>query len=61
MKLGQFERAVAFHSKHLALALKVGDKAGEGRAYGNLSNAYKAHGQLERAVEFRDKYFAIKK
>merc|ERR1740115_627868 len=33
--LGQFERAVEFHSKDLAIALEVGDRAGEGMAYCN--------------------------
>merc|ERR1712166_1213966 len=58
-RLGQFERAVEFHSKDLAIALEVGDRAGEGVTYGNLSTAYKALGQLERAAEFRGKYLAM--
>ena len=57
--LGQFERAVEFHSKHLAIALEVGNRAGEGAAYGNLGNAYDSLGQFERAVEFHSKDLAI--
>ena len=38
------------------IALEVGDRVGEGQAYGNLARAYKCLGQLEKAVEFYQKY-----
>ena len=33
-------KAISYHERHLQIAKEVGDKAGEGRAYGNLGNAY---------------------
>ena len=48
--LGQFNRAAEFHSKHLAIALEVGDRAGEGTVYGNLGDSYNRLGQFSRAV-----------
>ena len=38
---------------------RSGDRAGEGRAYCNLGNAYISLGQFERAVEFHRKHLAI--
>ena len=52
LKLGQFERAVEFQSKYLAISLEVGDSAGEVKAYGILGAAYIKLGQLERGAEF---------
>ena len=37
--LGDFSRAIEHHTQHLAIAKEVGDRAGEGSAYGNLGNA----------------------
>ena len=48
--LGDFERAIQYHERHLKIAKEVGDKAGEGASYGNLGNAYWRLGDLERAV-----------
>ena len=40
------------HRKHLAIALELGDRAGEGKAYGNLGNAYRSlGGALKELVE----------
>ena len=39
--LGDFQKAIEYHTKHLSIAKEVGDTAGEGRAYGNLGNAYR--------------------
>ena len=38
--LGDFHKAICYHERSLQIAKEVGDKAGEGRAYGNLGNAY---------------------
>ena len=34
------EKAIEYHEKHLKIAKEIGDRAGEGRTYGNLGNAY---------------------
>ena len=41
------------HEKHLAIALEVGDRAGEGMAYHNLGIVYEAAGQPDKAQEMR--------
>jgi tetratricopeptide (TPR) repeat protein len=38
---------------------ETGDHAGEGRAYGDLGNAYDSLGQFDTAVEFYEKHLAI--
>ena len=48
-----------YPSKHLVIALEVGDRAGEGLAYGNLGCAYHSLGQFEKAVEYHSKHLAI--
>ena len=35
-------KAIEYHEKDLKIAKEIGDRAGEGRAYGNLSNAYQS-------------------
>ena len=57
--LGQFHKAIEYHSKHLAIAIKVGDRAGEGRAYANLGNAYDSLGHFRKAIEYHSKHLAI--
>jgi hypothetical protein len=39
----------------------VGDRAGEGRAYGNLGNAYDSQGDYAKAVEYHAQSLAIAK
>ena len=46
LSLGDYAKAIAYHTQHLAIAKEVGDRAGEGRAYGNLGNAFGSHGTL---------------
>ena len=43
--LGDFSKAIDHHGLDLAIAKEVGDRAGEGKAYGNLGNAYQSQGQ----------------
>ena len=37
--MGDYKKAIEYHEKHLKIAKEIGDRAGEGRAYGNLGNA----------------------
>ena len=54
-----FEKVVEFCQKCLNIALEVGDRAGEGGAYGNLGCVYDRLGQFEKAVEFHQKRLNI--
>ena len=43
-----------YHEKHLKIALEIGDRAGEGEAYGNLGNAYQPLGDYRKAIEYHE-------
>ena len=34
--LGDFNKAIEYHTQHLSIAKEVGDRVGEGKAYANL-------------------------
>ena len=44
-----FVWAIEYHTQDLAIAKEVVDRAGEGRAYGNLGCAYESLGDFSRA------------
>ena len=48
-------QAIEYHEKSLKLAIKIGDRAGEGTAYGNLGNAYIPLGDFRKAIEYYEK------
>ena len=45
----------------MKIAKEIGDRAGEGTAYGNLGIAYQAQGYYEKAIEYHDKNLKIAK
>ena len=57
--LGDFRKAFEYHEKHLKIAIEVGDRAGEGGAYGNLGNAYDSLGDFRKAIEYHEKQLKI--
>jgi hypothetical protein len=56
-----FSRAIEYHTQCLAIAKEVGDRAGEGTAYGSLGNAYKSLGDFSRAIEYHTQRLEIAK
>ncbi|XP_066015058.1 tetratricopeptide repeat protein 28 isoform X1 [Pocillopora verrucosa] len=48
----QGEEAIEYHNLHLKIAKEVGDKHGEGVAYGNLGNPYHHLGDSKKAIEY---------
>ena len=50
--LGDFRKAIEYHKRHLKISKEVGDRAGEGSAYGNLGNAYFRLGDSQKAIEY---------
>ena len=38
--LCDFRQAIEYHKKHFNIAKEIGERAGEGTAYGNLGNAF---------------------
>ena len=59
--LGQFKTAIEYHQRHLEIAKEVGDKAGEGRGYCDLGNAYQVLGQFKTAIEYHQGSLEIAK
>ena len=57
--LGDYRKAIEYHEKHLKIAIEIGDRGGEGRAYGNLGNAYQSLGDYRKAIEYYEKHLKI--
>lgn len=49
---GEYETALKRHKAHLSFAQELGDYAAQGRAYGNMGNAYHALGIYDQAVRY---------
>ena len=43
----------------MKIAIEIGDRGGEGRAYGNLGNAYDSLGAYRKAIEYHEKDLKI--
>ena len=41
------------------MAIEIGDRSGEGRAYGNLGHAYQSMADYGKAMEYHEKYLKI--
>ena len=59
--LGDSNKAIEYHTQHLAIAKEVGDRAGEGAAYANLGCAYASQGDYAKAIEYHAQHLAIAK
>jgi len=57
--LGNFNKAIEFFQKGLAIAVEVGDRAGEGILYSLLGTAYRDLGNFNKALEYHQKDLAI--
>lgn len=49
---GEYEAALKYHKAHLSLAQELSDYAAQGRAFGNMGNAYHALGVYDQAVRY---------
>ena len=49
--MGNFQKAVEYHEKHLKIAKEVGDRAGEGKAYSNLGSNNLILGRVQEACK----------
>ena len=49
------------NTQDLAIAKEVGDRVGEGAAYGNLGNAYRSQGDFSKAIKYHAQRLAIAK
>ncbi|XP_044167574.1 tetratricopeptide repeat protein 28-like, partial [Acropora millepora] len=48
-----------YHEKDLKIAIEIGDRSGEGQAYGNLGNAFQSLGDYRKAIEYHAKHLKI--
>ena len=59
--LGDFSQAIKCHTQRLEIAKEVGDRAGEGRAYGGLGIAHESLGDFAQAIKYHTQHLAIAK
>ena len=59
--LGDYKKAVKFHQQSLSIAKEIGDKGLGGKAYTNLSRAYRYLGDIKKAIEFHQESLSIAK
>ena len=57
--MGDLRKAIEYHEKHFKNAVEIGDRGGEGRAYGNLGNAYDLLGDYRKALEYHERHLKI--
>ena len=57
--LGDFSKAIAYHTQDLAIARGLGDRAGEGQTYGNLGCAHDSLGDFSQAIAYHTQDLAI--
>ena len=61
MSLGDSRKSIECHEKHLKIAIEIGDRRGEGAAYGNLGNCYQSLGDYRKSIEYHEKHLRIAK
>jgi tetratricopeptide (TPR) repeat protein len=61
LSLGGYAKAIEYHTQWLTIAKEVGDRAGEGGAYGSLGNAYQSLGDFAKAIQYNAQWLAIAK
>ena len=54
----QYHKAIKYHTKHLEIAIEVGDRAGEGMPYTNLGNAYDSLGRSHKANRYHTRHLS---
>ena len=56
-----YEKAIEYHEEPLKIAKEVGDRAGEGVAYGNIGNTYQLLGDYQKDIEYHEEELKISK
>ena len=59
--LGDSQKSIEYHEEHLKIAVEIGDRHGEGAAYGNLGICYKSLGDHRNSIEYHEKHLKIAK
>ena len=50
--LGQYDKAIDYHTQALAIAREISDREGEGSILGNIGGAYYSLGQYGKAMKY---------
>ncbi|CAH3020489.1 unnamed protein product, partial [Porites evermanni] len=50
---------IKYHERHLKISKEVADRAGEGKAYGNLGNTYRNLGDFQKAIKYHERHLEI--
>ena len=50
--LGDIQKAIEYHERHLKIMKEVGNRVGEGKGYCNLGSAYVSLGELQKAFQY---------
>jgi tetratricopeptide (TPR) repeat protein len=58
-KLGDVEKAIAYHEQALTIAREISDRRGEGYALDNLGLAYAELGEVEKAIGYHEQALVI--
>jgi tetratricopeptide (TPR) repeat protein len=56
---GEWERAIEYYERSLAIKEKVGDEHGMATTFNNLGEVYRVKGEWDRAIEYYEKDLAI--
>ena len=56
-----FQNAINVLEIYLKICRATGDRAGEGKTYGNLGNAYHSLEDFQKAIEYHERYLKISK
>ena len=59
--MGNFKTAINYHERHLEIAKELGNRSGEGRAYGNLGNEHRVLGNFKIAIDYFERALKITK
>ena len=59
--LGNFQKAIEYHEKHLKITKEIGYIDREGMAYANLGITYDSLGNFQKAIEYHEKHLKIAK
>ena len=52
---GDYGKAIEYPEKGLEIAVAIGDRAGEGKAYANLGNVFCSQGEYGKAIVYPEK------
>ena len=61
LSFGEYKKAIDYHERNLQIAKEVGDRAGEGSAYGNLGNAHYCLEDYKKAIDYHERDLKIAK